>query len=293
MNKLPETNVRYCRRSAWLQFNCKRTGNDFKMLTWAHRPLFLKCLHLLKKLGFAVGKDPYYEKMFPTLSQYHRYGKWRDLEVGIEIKWNGIWFEFYQNVNAKNPNGGKYDFDKYDLMPYLCQKRFEYTCQRLRDLIAKDVSVGYEAVERPVLAEEAMLRYYRESWHHHGVETLADVKASMKDYDHSRNAQDRDKKYIECGSIKYFRDSRTGRLMRGRVYWSLNSQWYVILHPRSYTCVSAGQLFDPSPEDFAQRRVKKGRIPEAKQQQLDLLRSLSPAMLRKALAVHQRKGVVA
>lgn len=276
--------VRFSQYYAWLQFNTKRTGKEHQMDTWEHLALWVKCLALLDQMGFSTSIDPYYEKNFEILSQYHRYGKWRDLEVGVEISSRGMMFEFYQNVNFDNPNGGKHDFDKFEKMPYLTKKRFEYATSQLSALIASEVPEAlYEVVDKCQNAEEALLRDYRESWHHHGVETLADVQGSMKDYDLKQNCWDRDKKQLTCGEVKYFRDY-DGRLRRGVVYWSLNSQWYVILHPTSYTTRSASALFDPTPEDFAVRRLKKGRIPEARQQQLDLLNSLTPGQLQKQMA---------
>ncbi|WP_426491089.1 hypothetical protein [Hymenobacter sp. 102] len=280
--------IRLSQYYCWLQFNIPPVGDSFKKATWKHLGLHSKCVRLLREIGFKVTKDPYYEKHFPRLSQCHRYGKWRELEVGIEISWKGIKFEFYQNVNFTNPNGGKYDFDKYAKMPYLCQKRFHYTVRRLQQLLTQEVpGLVVQQIDAPKVAEQALLQKYEESWHHHGVQTLADVQGQLKSYDLTHNSADRDKKQILCGQVKYYRDF-DGRLRRGVVYWYLNSQWYVILHPTSCECVSASHLFDPTPEDFAVRRLKKGRIPEEKQKQLDLLNSLSLPALRKRLALMEK-----
>lgn len=44
-------------------------------------------------------------------------GRKGDLEAVIECSGRTIKVEFFQNVNTKNRNGGRYDFDKYKLAP--------------------------------------------------------------------------------------------------------------------------------------------------------------------------------
>lgn len=76
-------------------------------------------MNFLQECGFKVTKDPRIEANYKCLSKDHRYGKKGSLEFKAERYPAGFKINFFQNVEFKNPNGGEYDFDKLEKMPYL------------------------------------------------------------------------------------------------------------------------------------------------------------------------------
>lgn len=254
-----------------------------------HWKLYNKVLACLRKIGYKVTKDPYIEKLFPSLSASHRYGKWRDLEVSIHVFPNGFKLEFYQNLVTVNCNGGKYDFDKFDKMPYLMQRAFLYTVGKVSALIEVNESVTHSCRNEPKeAAARALHNFQTSSFTRNKIQSLSEVDGMMSEYDHGRNSFDRDKKIIKCGEAKYFRDHSTGRLMRGIAYHNINNMWWVITSRFTLRNMGASDLFDATPGDLAQRRVRVNRMPKDKRAQLDFLASLSAGQLAKALSRRQK-----
>jgi hypothetical protein len=257
-----------------------------------HYKLYRACLAMLGQLGFKVGEDAYIKKQFPILSPLHDYGKRGVLEFKSDIYPTGFKFEFFQNVVRENKNGGEYDFDKRRKMPYLTGKLFDYAKQRLTAFIAERVGCFYTTADKPTEAAGRLLHNFQTtSFTRSKIQSLSEIEGMMEDYDHRCNSFDRDKKIIKCGEIKYFRDSLTGRLMRGIAYHNINNMWWVITSRYTLRNLASFELFDATPTDYAQRRYKKGKIPAAKQAQLDLLATLSTGQLAKALS--RRKPALA
>jgi hypothetical protein len=272
--------------------NDKRV-EPFQLMEYPHLDAWNAALNCLIKIGFRVTVDPRIHKDYSILSQYHKYGNWKGLEVKSEIYPTGFKFEFYQNFNTgdRAPGNGEHALKRFDLMPYLIKKRYLYTVQKLSQTIASLLPcvVSWEEHHREV--EKVLIGHKQASWHNKTpVNSLEDFQAQMSAYDlSSNNSKDRDKKTIVCGEIKYYRDRKSGRLMRGRVYHSLNDSWWVILNRYECTAVSSADLFDPGEEDMKARRLKKGRVPEGRQKELDLLFSLTPAKLKHLLRRKQKQ----
>jgi hypothetical protein len=89
------------------------------------------------------------------------------------------------------------------------------------------------------------------------------------------NKTDRDRKEIKNGQIKYFRDSRSGRLQRGMVFHNINNMWWVILNGIEYRNIACFQLFDPTAEDFNIRRQAEDRKPKEYIEKLNNLEKLT------------------
>jgi hypothetical protein len=234
-------------------------------------------------MGFRVTVDPRIKKDYPILSKYHKYGNWKGLEVDIEIYPVGMRFEFYQNFNTgdRAKGQGKYAFRKYKLMPYLIKKRLEYTFNQLTELLQSKMECNVVDTDNPKEAEKSIIGNKQSSCHNKTpVNSLEDFQYQLSQYDVNHNSWDCNKKKIECGQIKYFRDYRTGRLFRGRVYHNLNNMWWVLINKYSYTNMASWELFDPTPEDFMKKRVKKGHMPEEKKKEIELLNSLSTGKLK-------------
>lgn len=281
---------RYIKDMAVLMVDCKtqpeRDFTQFNEKTYPVKPIWDKALRLLKSRGFSIGPDMEVDKLIRK--RYH-IGKKRQLEVCIHIYPMGMEIQFFQNVVFENRNGGRYDFDKYNRMPYQLKKQFELEARALMQLFFKN---GMADKSRPICktATEHIIQHFRSSsFTRNKITSLDEVAGMMSDYDHHSNSNDRDGKKIECGQTKYFRH-RDGRLRRGVVYHNINNMWWVLMN-NDYTNIASFYLFDAMPEDFNQRRLKKGSIPESRRIQLDVLGKISTKELSRQLRLRQKLQV--
>lgn len=150
--------------------------------------------------------------------------EWERLEFVTDIYLTGLKFEFFQNVTLpENKNGGRYDFDKYSKFPYLLRLRLKLAIRTLIEAIRPLCDATITCTDTPNNAVERILKNFRESsFSRNQINTLDEIESYMSDYDFSQNNNDRDKKKIKCGDIKYFY-SYDGYLHRGRVYHNINN----------------------------------------------------------------------
>lgn len=190
--------------------------NRFDLHTWQHLDIWIACINRLRRLGLSLNQDPYYTGHFKVLSRYHKYGNWKGLECKTEIYPTGIKFDFYQNVNTgdRKEGDGYYCFDKYNLMPYMIKKRFEYVCSFIIDIFKELLpDAVIDNRDNPPLAAEAILKHCQNNhWKNGNPTTLDDIASTVREYDIKYNSTDRDKKQILCGQLKYFRH-HDGRLL--------------------------------------------------------------------------------
>jgi hypothetical protein len=242
-----------------------------------HQPIYNKCLAKLRKIGFTVTKDPEIEKHYACLSKTHRFAQWHDLQAKIKIYPTGFELHFFQKGNEHGHN-------KEMKMPYLMRKAILYTTAQLDAVIASCVPVTRSCMDQPKMAVDHLLHHFQNSsFTRNKIVSVDEIEGMMSEYDHKQNSFDKDKNIIKCGQVKYFRDY-DGRLRRGTAYHNINNMWWVILDKFTLRNIGSSQLFYPTPGDFAVRRLKPGKIPQERQQQLDLLNSLSLPQLQKALA---------
>ena len=90
-----------------------------------HWENFKDLMRFLGTIGFYVGEDKEIKKNFHSLNKTHRAGGFGDLQFKARYGENIFEIEFFQDVFHENPCGGFYDFDKYEKMPYLIQKRYD------------------------------------------------------------------------------------------------------------------------------------------------------------------------
>lgn len=201
--------------------------------------------------GFDVQKDPEVDKI---IRHDYYIGKFRDLEFAAKKYQNGFEIEFFQNVNFENPNGGRYDYDRFSKMPRMIQLYFVKFKNKIVNLLKSLVpDICDNSTLSPKLAEEWIKCRYVESCHHEQENTDFDLRILDGQTQPPYNGLDRDKKTIRNGEIKYFR-GRDGYLYRGRAYHDLNNMWWVIVNKYSVKRVAAFELFDLAPGD------KRGRV---------------------------------
>lgn len=197
-----------------------------------------------RRRKFVVTKDPRIERDYKILSRLHRYGFKGHLEFNSEYFPNGFRFEFFQNVNVKNINGGQHDFDKYQMMPYRIKLSFRNEMIRFKKYMDK---AGYNCVYNKKLSPvEQLFKSKRESCHSKRPEelfTLEDFEKQMSDYDFTQNSNDKNGNKLKCGEIKYYYHWSTKRLVCGNVAHSLNNRWVVVSNG-NVDYVSSWELFD-------------------------------------------------
>lgn len=219
---------------------------------------FLDTMKFLGSIGFYVTHDKGIKKRFPILNDYHRYGRYKDLEFKAEVYNNGFKMEFFQNLIYENPNSGYFDFDKLSKMPYLTRLQYELTQKKLiLFLEEKEFEVELKTEKK---GTEYIVLDYIKSWHHPQNEwfDLKQINGSTCEY--SYNNKDRDGKTLYNGDEKYFRDS-SGYLCRGIVYHNINNMWWVLLPCETVRNVASFELFDLLDSD-ERRRKKEHRPPE-------------------------------
>lgn len=256
-----------------------------------HFLLWKNVLRQFKALGFDVGEDQNIVKNYKILKPSHKYGICKGLEFKTHIYPTGFEIIFYQNIVFENRNGGQYDFDKFEKMPYV----IKLLCKRTINKISDFIEESGISVERPFEAktpQEAIVQdCQKRSFTKNKLTKIEDMETVMSKYDFEINSFDRDKKEIKCGQVKYFRHYRTGRLCRGIVYHDINNMWWVITgsEPEAYSKISSFELFDPTPEDFKIRRWRRAVLPKRFVEKKALTETLSKKELLSALKKY--KGV--
>lgn len=242
--------------------------SDRRGKPYVHYGTFHRLMNFLADLGFKVSKDPEIEERYKRLSNDYRYGILGELEFKAHRYPNGFEIVFYQNINFENPNGGYYDFNKFEKMPYLMQKRF----QMLRTKITQFLT-DLDYVDRTKSETRFAVDFIKADYVHscHKPQTSMDFDLSEIDGIgvKSIDGKDRDGKQILNGQIKYFRNT-DGYLMRGKVYHNTSNMWWVILNKTELSNVASFELFDLTPADKI-GRDKKRKIPTEKRAFLNQL----------------------
>lgn len=201
-----------------LPWNNNKEGNP-------HWENFLNTMKFLGSIGFYVSTDKEVKKRYPTLSDTHREGGFADLRFKADYNANTFRIVFYQDVYHENPHGGYYDLGKYEKMPYLIRKRFDWT---LRKLTAYFEDCGF-TVERKQKYKGAdfIVQDYIES-RNHPQDAPFDLSEIDGQTTEGYNGKDANEKTLHNGDVKYFRDFN-GYLCRGKVYHNINNMWWVLL----------------------------------------------------------------
>jgi DNA (cytosine-5)-methyltransferase 1 len=204
-----------------------------------NKAVFEKVRALLWRRGFKLQIEPRIKKQYPSLAKTKNYyhAQKGDLEVKLECHPRQSEVTFYQNVVIENPNGGQYDFNKLSRMPYLIRLRYLVERFHIINLLA---SLGFEDISEPTFdtLEGKIFHDINTSGHWHG-EPLLEWGLKQPDY----NRKDANGKPVVPGETKYFYEYETKRLVRGVVYYDLNSMWYAVSGKRIRT-VCCRELLD-------------------------------------------------
>lgn len=221
---------------------------------------FKQIMRFMGQLGFYVVKDKEIKKYYKTLEDKYRYGRYKDLEFKAQYYPSGIEIVFFQNLNYENPNGGYYDFYKYEKMPYLIKKQYELTEIKLCEFLKLHGFEIENARKKPKKGMEFIINDYITQWHHPQKEKFEISEIEGQTYE-IYNSQDRDGNTIYNGQIKYFRDYHNGYVYRGTVYYNINNMWWVLLPSGEIKNIASAGLFDLKDTDFRGREAIK-RVPK-------------------------------
>lgn len=222
-----------------------RSADNWRSYQFKHYGYFYRILHMLENEGFKVEKDPDVLKMFKRISKDHWYGKRGELEFTAKKYQNGFEIEFFQNVIFDNPNGGRYDFNKLSKMPYMIRLQYIVYMRKIVEMLNTLTETENLTLPPAKTAAEMIRRDLVYNWHFY-----KDMNFNLLTMDHEPESYyrlDRNKKPIHNGDMKYFRNSWNGYIMRGRVYYRANMQWWAIINDRKAVVVNNYDLFDDFP----------------------------------------------
>ena len=258
-------------------------GLDSWRFKYPHFGTLHRIFNMLRAEGFSIENDAEVAK---CIRRDYYIGRRGDLELYAHRYPAGFEIMFFQNVVIENKSGGRYDFDKFQKMPYMIRLRFMKYRDKIIALLKSVEDLKDESKADPRLAEEWIKARYVEEWHHEQKDMnflLSDLDGQTQE---SYNGRDRDEKTLHNGDVKYFRHW-DGRLYRGRVYRNINNMWWVILDRFTVRNVASFELFDLTPEDN-RRRQAKPRIPEAYQKRRQAIEDTKTRELVNEL---RRRGV--
>jgi hypothetical protein len=198
--------------------------------------------HLYKR-GWTLQKDGGVHKV---IRDGHYVGRKGDLEAVVQCSGRTFKVEFFQNVNIKNRNGGRYDFDKYEKAPPRLQRQmwaemvaltkwalsvgYCFESKEHRGRVPIDVLRPIELQIRDRMQTQVQygndpLDYFNRTWEVDRFKRGADgwpLDSEIGSY----NRKDRDGALMLNGDIRYFYhwDKRVGV---GRVFTSMNNMWEV------------------------------------------------------------------
>ena len=258
-------------------------GLDSWRFKYPHFGTLHRIFNMLRAEGFSIENDAEVAK---CIRRDYYIGRRGDLELYAHRYPAGFEIMFFQNVVIENKSGGRYDFDKFQKMPYMIRLRFMKYRDKIIALLKSVEDLKDESKADPRLAAEWIKARYVEEWHHEQKDMnflLSDLDGQTQE---SYNGRDRDEKTLHNGDVKYFRHW-DGRLYRGRVYHNINNMWWVILDRFTVRNVASFELFDLTPEDN-RRRQAKPRIPEAYQKRRQAIEDTKTRELVNEL---RRRGV--
>lgn len=290
MDNIKKNKLKILRNQLSLHFNQRTVVEDrFKVSAFKHYTIWRSLILFLRGRGFIVSHDKEILKNYPILNNTRRYAIKGFLECKLKISPIGFELSFFQNINIENKNGGEYDFDKYSKMPYLIRLSFLNEINHLVEYFEDKWHCEIEFCDDSTNAVDRIIHHFQtSSFDRKNIKALDQIAPAMSTYDLASNNNDRDKKKITCGEVKYYRHYKGG-LRRGVVYHNINNMWWFIESKNVLNNVASFDLFDPTEKDFQYRRLKEHRPPKVFLEKMKVVETLSvkqlKAQLKRKLAV--------
>jgi len=206
--------------------------------------------------GYQVGPDPRIEKEYPTLGPEHRRISRPTgaglLEVGARFFPVGMELQGYQNVVFENKAGGRYDFGRFQKMPYLIRLRWLHFRGLVYDFLR---SAGL--THKPDLPGDATpLERFNSGWGADRFRRGPDGWPDDKELS-SWSRKSADGGTLVNGSVAWILSRYSHRWVRGRVYGGINGMWH-LYHGRTFLAnENAGYYWLIPPADVRGRQMAK------------------------------------
>lgn len=272
-----------------------------------HKAVYAPLIKLLRSLGFSIYRDPETIKYYRCLSWNRHSGRKGDLEVRVKLSGRCFKIEFFQNLNFENKNGGRYDFDKFEKMPYLMKKRFLIEASTIisylhqahgyqygKNLEGDSVSHIIKALRGINRATEA-LKGFNDQWGAGRFKRDETGWPEVSEYDYGSN-KDREGINLRNGMTRWIRD-RKGYLKRGVIYTNMNQMWQIIYGPGGgdTTWVSGRDLFTLQPNDCRRRYFptehRKSKLEKQLSLAINVMNFERAAVIRDLIYDNQEKVV--
>lgn len=229
------------------------------------RDVFARIVQQLNRLGWTCTvPDDMVGRYGFAFARDYRYCRKGDLQAELGVMGRHIELKMFQDVaNVSNPNGGRYDFDKEQRMPYLLRLEMERTRRRIRDYLCAVMS-GYAFEERgphvrPLGGDalEWVQQSVRKCWHYKPALDRRD--GDERPYNHKSADGGR----VEHGARIWTTDY-SGRVVTGTAFYNINNMWWVITGRHGLLNKASFEIFTRQPEDIRRKRNERRRAERLK-----------------------------
>ena len=210
-------------------------------------------IRFLRSKGWKIGRCPRIYKQYRILNKWNRYCRKGGLEASLSLSGRTLKFEIYQNVaNVENTNGGQYDFDKLEKMPYLLRQHARVAMQQAHSFLSD--TFGY----RPPAKKEAVIgpgKMTALDAAQHMMENSGHYQEHLgrANWHSDYNRKSADGELIEHGQQVFFRDC-VGRIGIGQAFYNLNSAWYVVTGKYTMSHVMCSDIYINNPGNLKAKR---------------------------------------
>lgn len=218
-------------------------SSEYKaLITAIHEKLLSPIYGILAELGYAVEV----QKGIFNWPQ-NRYARKGDLRLDLLEDCGTIKVNFFQNINApqRPDNGGRYEWDKVKLMPYLMRLEMKRTMNRIIHFIQKnfDFTQDLERIKKNIGID--------------GITTVQWLDQYTGEYDdglkYVSNTESADKQILFNGARVWFYD-RKGRLKVGVARYNINSMWWVTAGKYYRTNEGSNRLYMTMPHSPREKK---------------------------------------
>lgn len=187
----------------------------------------------LRSRGFHVEND---QSVNEIIRDGYHVGHKGSLEVDIKASGRSLEIKFFQNIVRNNPNGGRYDFNKRQKMPFLIGKMYDLERNKIATLMA---GLGFpltRKIQRHGMDEINFNRAEHDALQRRG-RTIPELYNSVT----------ATKGVVHDGDTVYFCHWNK-RWHTGTAYHNINNMWWVLLPCGTVTNIASFEFHHAVPE---------------------------------------------
>lgn len=243
-----EADIRLIREQAWIGYSNKISTHQSNYKLFPHYKIWVEAIKILESLGFKPFVDKEFKKRFKSLIPTHAWGNKNGLKFESKIYVTGFAFQFYQDINIENVNGGKYDCDRYKKMPSGIKNSFNHTVKSMIEQLTNNFNLKFydqSNLRFPrMTAEERIIKHFRESsFTRNKIETLDQLESFLSDYDLKVNSKSGVDDILKCGQTRKFK-GWDEKIHTGVIYHNINNMWWVITSKYKYTNIASFNILE-------------------------------------------------